>query len=220
MDTEKITASASKKLLTPQDSVLLLINHQPQMAFATKSIATEDLINNVTGLAKAAKIFDIPVILTTEAKNAFAGPLFPTLQEVFPDAEVIDRSTTNAWEDERVVEAVRKTGRTKIIIAALWTEVCLVAPALSALDQGFQVYFVTDASGGVSLEAHERAIDRLVQAGAQPITWLAVLVELQRDWARQETYGAVSALAQEHGGAYGLGIFYAHAMIPEPIKVA
>jgi nicotinamidase-related amidase len=212
MSTRPISTLPSKKMLSPNESLLLLIDHQPQMAFATKSISIENLINNVTGLAKAAKIFDIPTILTTVARNTFAGPIFPSIQAVFPATEVIDRTNTNAWEDENVVEAIKQTGRKKLIIAALWTEVCLVGPVLSALEQGFEVYIVSDASGGVSNEAHNMAMARLIQAGAQPLTWLAVLVELQRDWARKDTYDAVSALAKEHGGAYGIGIIYAHAM--------
>ena len=124
----------------------------------------------------------------------------------------IDRTTMNAWEDRNLVDAVTKTGRKKIVVAALWTEVCLATATLSALDDGFEVYIVTDASGGVTVEAHEMAIQRMIQAGAVPVTWLQVLLEWQRDWARQETYDAVLRVAKEHGGAYGLGIVYAKAM--------
>jgi nicotinamidase-related amidase len=193
--------------------MLLLIDHQPQMAFATHSIDGQTLVNNVTGLAKSAKIFGVPTILTTVAAASFSGPIFSSVQAVFPRFKPIDRTTMNAWEDAKVVDAVRKTGRKKLVIAALWTEVCLATAAISALDDGLEVYIVTDASGGVTVEAHETAVERMVQAGAVPMTWLQVLLEWQRDWARTETYDAVMQVAREHGGAYGLGIGYAKAML-------
>jgi nicotinamidase-related amidase len=199
-------------LLTPANHLLILIDHQPQMAFATHSIEIVELRNNVTGLAKAARVFGVPTILTTVAEKSFSGPIFPEVQAVFPDQKPIDRTTMNTWEDERISRAVNATGRKKVVLAALWTEVCGVAPVLSALEQGFDVYFVTDASGGVSGEAHAMAVERMVQAGAQPITWLQYMLELQRDWARQETYDAVTGIAKEHGGGYGLGIIYAKEM--------
>ncbi len=202
----------SPRLLTPQNSVLLIIDQQPQMAFATRSIDIVELRNNVTGLAKAAKAFKVPTILTTVAEKSFSGPTFPEVQAVFPDQKPIDRTTMNSWEDPRIVDAVKKTGRKKLIISALWTEVCGVGPVLSAIDEGYEVYFVTDASGGVSREAHEMAVQRMIQAGATPVTWLQVLLEYQRDWARQETYAAVTGIAKEHGGGYGLGIIYAKEM--------
>jgi len=206
---------ASPRLLTPQNSALLLIDHQPQMAFASHSIDIQLLVNNVTGLAKSAKIFNVPTILTTVAAKSFSGPIFTNVQEVFPECTPIDRTTMNSWEDPKVVDAVRKTDRKKLIIAALWTEVCLATATLSALDDGYEVYIVTDASAGVTSEAHEMAIKRMIQAGAVPVTWLQVLLEWQRDWARQETYNAVMAVAKEHAGGYGLGINYAKAMLGE-----
>jgi nicotinamidase-related amidase len=203
----------SPRLLDTDNSVLLLIDHQPQMLFATRSIEGQTLVNNVTGLAKSAKIFNIPTILTTVAAESFSGPIFPQVQAVFTNLKPIDRSTMNAWEDKKVVDAVIKTGRKKLIMGALWTEVCLATAALSALDDGFEVHIVTDASGGVTVEAHERAIQRMTQAGVVPLTWLQVLLEWQRDWARQDTFDAVLAVAREHGGAYGQGIGYAKAML-------
>ncbi|MGA2401694.1 MAG: hydrolase [Syntrophobacteraceae bacterium] len=203
---------ASPRLITPENSLLLLIDHQPQMAFATHSIDGQTLINNVTGLAKSAKVFGVPTILTTVAAESFSGPIFSPIQAVFPNQKPIDRTTMNAWEDQNVVAAVRKTGRKKLVVAALWTEVCLATAVLSAIDDGYEVYIVTDASGGVTLEAHETAIRRMIQAGAVPMTWLQVLLEWQRDWARTKTYDPVMAVAREHGGAYGLGIGYAKAM--------
>ncbi|MBJ6724433.1 hydrolase [Geomesophilobacter sediminis] len=205
----------SPRLLTPKNSMLLLIDHQPQMAFASHSIDIQLLINNVTGLAKSAKIFDVPVVLTTVAAKSFSGPIFAPVQEVYPSTDPIDRTTMNCWEDPKVVQAVRATDRKKIIMAALWTEVCLATACLSALDDGFEVYIVTDASAGVTAEAHEMAIQRMVQAGAIPTTWLQVLLEWQRDWARQETYNAVMNVAKEHAGGYGLGINYAKTMLGE-----
>jgi nicotinamidase-related amidase len=203
---------ASPRLLTPDNCMLLLIDHQPQMAFATHSIDGQTLVNNVTGLAKSAKVFGVPTILTTVAAESFSGPIFPPVQAVFPNYKPIDRTTMNAWEDTKVVDAVRKTERKKIVMAALWTEVCLATAAISALDDGYEVYIVTDASGGVTDDAHRTAIQRMIQAGAVPMTWLQVLLEWQRDWARTETYDAVIGVAKEHGGAYGLGIGYAKVM--------
>lgn len=213
--TSSANGGASPRLLTPENSVLILIDHQPQMSFSTRSIDGQTLVNNVTGLAKSAKVFSVPTILTTVAAKSFSGPIFPSIQAVFPNINPIDRTTMNAWEDKRVVDAVRKTGRKRLVFAALWTEVCLATAALSALDDDFEVHIVTDASGGVTVEAHEKAIQRMIQAGAVPMTWLQVLLEWQRDWARQKTYDAVLAIAREHGGAYGVGIDYAQAMFGE-----
>jgi len=207
------SAQPSAKLLTPQNHTLILIDHQPQMAFATRSIDVAELRNNVTGLAEAANAFKVPTILTTVAAKSFSGPIFPELQAVFPDQKPIDRTTMNSWEDKRVVDEVKKIGRKKLVMAALWTEVCLLEPALSAMDEGYDVYIVTDASGGVTKEAHDRAVERMVQAGAHPITWLQYMLELQRDWARGETYAPVTKIAAEHAGGYGLGIVYAGEML-------
>jgi nicotinamidase-related amidase len=201
-----------KGLLTQGNHTLVLIDHQPQMAFATRSIDIAELRNNVTGLAKAAKAFNVPTILTTVAKESFSGPLFPELQAVFPEQTPIDRTTMNTWEDKRITDKVNEIGRKKIVIAALWTEVCGVGPTLSALEQGYEVYFVSDASGGVSDDAHNMAMQRMIQAGAQPITWMQYMLELQRDWARGETYEVVTGIAMQHGGGYGLGILYAKDM--------
>lgn len=205
-------AKPSDKLLTPNNHTLILIDHQPQMAFATRSIDINELRNNTTGLAKAASVFKVPTILTTVAAKSFSGPIFPELQAVFPNQVPIDRSTMNTWEDQRVVDQVKKFGRKKLVMAALWTEVCLTEPALSAIDEGYDVYIVTDASGGVTKEAHDMSVQRMVQAGAHPITWLQYMLELQRDWARGETYAPVMDIAKQHGGGYGLGIIYASDM--------
>lgn len=214
-DIAEVTATPSPALLTPDNAVMLFIDHQPQMFFGTGSHDRTTIINSTVGLAKAAKVFDVPVVLSTVAADTFSGPLLPPLAAVFPDQKVIDRTSMNAWEDVAFVEAVKATGRKKIVISGLWTEVCLVLPVLSAIAQGYEVYVVTDASGGVTPQAHEHAVQRMVQAGAAPVTWVQVLLELQRDWARTVTYDAVTDLVKEHAGAYGLGVLYAQSMLGE-----
>jgi nicotinamidase-related amidase len=189
-------------LLTPENCVVLLIDHQPSQLANVNSHDPTMVINNVTGLAKVAKAFDVPTILTTIGA-ARGGDIFKQVQAVFPDQKPIDRSFINSWEDHRVVEAVKKTGRKKLVIAALWSEMCLAQPAIHAMGEGYDVYAVTDASGGVSAEAHDMAIRRLVAAGAQPITWLGMAGELQRDWARTERLGAVAQILFDHAGASG-----------------
>ena len=189
-------------LLTPENCVVLLIDHQPSQLANVNSHDPTMIINNVTALAKVAKAFDVPTILTTIGA-ARGGEIFKQVQAVFPDQKPIDRSSINSWEDQRVVEAVKKTGRKKVVIAALWSEMCLAQPAIHAMGDGYEVYAVTDASGGVSPEAHDMAIRRLVAAGAQPITWLAMAGELQRDWARTERLGAVAQILFDHAGASG-----------------
>ena len=202
----------AKSLLTPDNHTLILIDHQPQMAFATTSHDIVELRNNVAGLAKSAKAFKVPTILTTVDETSFSGPLFPEVQAVLPNQKPIDRTTMNTWEDKRITDKVKTFKNNKIVIAALWTEVCGVGPVLSAIEDGYDVYFVTDASGGVSKEAHDMAVLRMIQAGAKPVTWLQYMLELQRDWARTETYVDVTNIAKEHGGGYGLGIIYASEM--------
>jgi nicotinamidase-related amidase len=189
-------------LLTPENCVVLLIDHQPSQLANVNSHDPTMVINNVTALAKVAKAFDVPTILTTIGA-ARGRDIFKQVQAVFPDQKPIDRSSINSWEDHRVVEAVKKTGRKKLVIAALWSEMCLAQPAIHAMGEGYDVYTVTDASGGVSAEAHDMAIRRLVAAGAQPITWLGMAGELQRDWARTERLGAVAQILFDHAGASG-----------------
>src|SRR5712675_3500500 len=189
-------------LLTPENCAVLLIDHQPSQLANVNSHEPTLVINNVTALAKTAKAYGVPTILTTiNAKRG--GGIFTQVQAVFPDQKPIDRSFINSWEDRRVVDAVKSTGRKKLVIAALWSEMCLVQPALHAMGDGYDVYAVTDASGGVSPEAHDMAIRRLVAAGAQPITWLGMAGELQRDWARTERTEEVVQLFRDHAGAAG-----------------
>lgn len=204
---------SSLELLTPNNCALALIDHQPQMFFGVESADRETIINNVVGLAKAAKLFKVPTILTTVAAKSFSGPLIPQLQAVFPDQKPIDRTTMNSWEDKNFVAAIEKTNRKKIVMAALWTEICLAFPAICAIQAGYEVYAVIDASGATSAEAHSMAIQRMIQVGVIPMTWVQVLCELQRDWARQEHYAGVMSIAKEHAGAYGVGILYAESML-------
>ena len=198
--------------LNANDHTLIMIDHQSQMSFATKSIDINVLRNNAALVAKAAREFKVPTILTTVAAKSFSGPIFDEIQSVFPEQQPIDRTSMNTWEDQRIADRVNEIGRGRIVLAGLWTSVCIVGPALSALDQGFEVYVIADASGDVTDEAHERAMQRMIQAGAKPITSLQYLLELQRDWARGETYDETVATAIAHGGGYGLGLIYAKSM--------
>jgi nicotinamidase-related amidase len=198
----------SPRILTDRNSVLILIDHQPQTMFGVASHDRQTIVNNVEALARTARAFNLPVVLTTVAADSFTGALLPEIARHFPGQEVIDRTTLNAWADPRVVEAVKKTGRTKLIMAGAWTELCLTLPVLSALQAGYEVYFVPDASGGSSPEAHQLGIQRMIQAGATPVTWVGVASELQYDWARKDTYEAVNQIFMEHGGAFGAGITY------------
>jgi nicotinamidase-related amidase len=190
-------------LLRPEDSVVVLIDHQPFQFANLHSHEPTVVVNNVVGLAKAAKAFGVPTILTTVLEER-GGLLIKGLQDVFPEQKPINRTTINTWQDPRVVEAVKKTGRKQLILAALWTEICLAMPAIHALDDGYDVFVVTDASGGVSPEAHDMAVRRMVAAGITPITWLAVASEWQRDWAREQTLAGLADVVVAHGGASGI----------------
>jgi nicotinamidase-related amidase len=196
------TKAGLNALLTPQESVLILIDHQPFQFANLHSHEPMMVVNNVIGLGKAAKVFNVPTILTTVLEDR-GGKLIKGLQEVFPDQKPIDRTWINAWEDTRVVDAVKKTGRKKLVIAALWTEICLAMPAIQAAGEGFEVYAVTDASGGVSVEAHEMGVRRMMMAGVVPMNWLAVAGEWQRDWARQDSAKALGESVLPHTGGTG-----------------
>ena len=208
----KASAAPGKTLLAPTDHTLIMIDHQSQMAFATKSIGAIELRNNAGLVAHAAKAFKVSTIVTSVAEKSFSGPVFDEIKEAFPDADVIDRTSMNTWEDPRIATRINAIGNSRIVFAGLWTSVCIVGPALSALDQGFEVYVIADACGDVTAEAHERSMDRMVQAGARPMTSLQYLLELQRDWARAETYDTTVNVARKWGGAYGLGLIYAKSM--------
>jgi nicotinamidase-related amidase len=209
--------SSKLEVLTPQNSQLIFIHQQPQMAFGVQSIDRQTLKNNVVGLAKAARAFGIPTTITTVETEGFSGHTYPELLAVFPEAPILERTSMNSWDDLKVREALAAgaaEGRKKIIVSGLWTEVCNLTFALSCLvDTDYQIYMVADASGGTSVEAHTYGMDRMVQAGVVPVTWQQVLLEWQRDWARRETYDAVMAIVQEHCGAYGMGVDYAYTMV-------
>jgi nicotinamidase-related amidase len=202
-------------LLDPTNHALVLIDNEGQMAFAVKNIDILELRNNTAIVAGASKIFKVPTVVTTVAEKSFSGPVFPEVSEFYPEAtsNYIDRSTMNLWEDMNAHKAVIGKGKKKIVLAGLWTSVCIVGPALSAINEGYDVYVITDACGDVSKEAHEQAIARMIQAGIHPMTSIQYLLELQRDWARSETYAPVTTLVKKYGGAYGVGILYAHSML-------
>jgi nicotinamidase-related amidase len=201
------------ELLNPQNCAVIFIDFQPQMTFGVASIDRQTLFNNVMLLARAAKVFNVPTILTTVETKSFSGNMWPQLLDVFPGQEPLERSSMNSWEDEGFVAAVKATGRKKLVMAALWTEVCLTFPALHALGAGYEVYGVEDASGGTSITAHNAAMRRIEQAGAVAVTAQQVLLEFQRDWARKDTYDRVIEIVKEHGGAYGQGVEYAYTMV-------
>ena len=203
-------------LLTPENCVLLLIDHQPFQLANVNSHDPTMVINNVTGLAKVAKVYGVPTILTAVVAER-GGEIFKQVQAVFPDQKPIDRTFINSWEDSRVVAAVKKTGRKKLVIAALWSEMCLAMPAIHAMGEGYDVYVVTDASGGVSPESHDMAIRRLVAAGAQPITWIGMYGELQRDWARTEKQGEVAQILFDHAGGTGAALAWEMQLLRAPV---
>jgi nicotinamidase-related amidase len=206
-------------LLTPDDCVLLLIDHQPFQFAGLRSHDTQTVINNVVGLAKAAKVFKVPTLFTTVLEER-GGYLLEPLQAVFPEQKPIDRTFINTWEDQRVVDWIKNTGRKKIVMAALRTEICLAMPAIHALGDGYEVYIVTDASGGVSLEAHEMAVSRMVQAGAVPITWTVFGAELQRDWAREATVPALAQTLFDHMGNVGTSLRWEQQLLGSKASAA
>jgi nicotinamidase-related amidase len=202
------------ELLTPDTCALALIDHQPQMFFGTHSHERTNVLHNVQILAKSAKLFKVPTILTTIAADSFSGHLLPEVQSVFPEIKPIDRTSMNSWEDKGFREAIKATGRKKIVIAGLWTEVCVTFPTIQMLKEGFEIYVPTDACGDITEEAHERAVQRIVQAGAVPMNSLQFMCELQRDWARSETYEGCMEIFKAHS-AYGIGVRYAKQILGE-----
>ena len=210
--TVKASPTPARGLIDPKNHMLIMIDFQSQMSFATKSIDAVNLRNNAALVSRAAAGFGVPAILTTVAEKTFSGPMYEEITSAFPGQALIDRTSMNTWEDPNIIAKVNEIGKGRVVLAGLWTSVCIVGPALSAIEQGFEVYVIADACGDVSDEAHERAMERMVQAGARPMTSLQYLLELQRDWARTETYGMTTGIAKQFGGAYGLGILYATAM--------
>lgn len=202
------------EVLTPQNSQLIFIDHQPQMAFGVQSMDRQVLKNNVVGLAKAAKIFNIPTTITTVETQSFSGFTYPELLDVFPGQPLLERTSMNSWDDQKVRDALAANGRKKIVVSGLWTEVCNNTFALSAMaDAGYEIYMVADASGGITKEGHDFGMQRMIQAGVVPVTWQQVVLEWQRDWARRDTYDALMSVVREHSGAYGMGVDYAYTMV-------
>jgi nicotinamidase-related amidase len=219
MAAHQVTHSGLDALLTPEESVLILVDHQAFQFANMHSHETQLVVGNVVALAKTAKVFGVPTILTTVLEER-GGYIIKGIQDVFPDQKPINRTFINAWQDARLVDAVKKTGRRKLVIAGLWTEVCVAMPALQAQGENYDVYAVTDASGGVSVEAHAMAVQRMIQAGIKPINWLAVLCEWQRDWARQETIGQLAQILTEHGGGSGVAFGWEAQLLAAGSKTA
>ena len=206
--------SSKLEVLTPANCQIIFIDHQPQMAFGVQSIDRQVLKNNTVALAKAAKVFNIPTIITTVETESFSGNTYPELLDVFPGQDILERTSMNSWDDQKVRDALKANGKKKVVVAGLWTEVCNNSFALCAMLEGdYEIYMVADASGGTSKEAHDYAMPRMIQAGVIPVTWQQVMLEWQRDWARKETYTAVMDIVREHSGAYGMGVDYAYTMV-------
>ena len=205
-------------LLDPAQSIVIIIDHQPQMYFGVESTSRSAIENNVVGLAKAAKLFNVPCILSTVEAKTFSGYMYSKVQAVYPDVTPIDRTSINAWEDVNLKKAVEATGRKKVIIAGLWTEACVAFPALCMQQEGYDVHIATDACGGATKEAHDMAIQRMVQAQVKPLTAMQVMLEWQRDWNNKDTYAGVMSIVKAHGGAYGLGVEYSETMLPKQAK--
>ncbi|EOE2555692.1 hydrolase [Enterobacter hormaechei] len=202
------------EVLTPANCQIIFIDHQPQMAFGVQSIDRQVLKNNTVALAKAAKVFNIPTIITTVETESFSGNTYPELLDVFPGQDILERTSMNSWDDQKVRDALKANGKKKVVVAGLWTEVCNNSFALCTMLEGdYEIYMVADASGGTSKEAHDFAMQRMIQAGVIPVTWQQVMLEWQRDWARKETYTAVMDIVREHSGAYGMGVDYAYTMV-------
>src|SRR5258705_3158411 len=204
---------SEKGLLTPDNCVVALIDHQGQMLFGTSNFDRQGIINNTVAFGKAARVSDVPVVLTTVEPKSFSGNMWRQLGAVFPGKEPIERSSMNSWDDKNFVAAIEKSGRKKIVLAGLWTEVCVAFPTVQAIHDGYEVYVVEDCCGDVSQLAHDNAMKRVVQAGGKPVTSLSVMLEWQRDWAQTDTYDAVMDIVKTHCGAYGVGVEYAYTMI-------
>jgi nicotinamidase-related amidase len=219
---DDIMTNPKLEVLTPDNCQIIFIDQQPQMAFGVQSMDRQTLKNNVVALAKAAKVFKVPTTITTVETEGFSGHTYPELLAVFPENKINERTSMNSWDDQNVRDALAAAGRKKVVVSGLWTEVCNLMFALDAMREGgYEIYMVADASGGTSVDAHKYAMDRMVQAGAVPVTWQQVLLEWQRDWARKETYDATIGIVLEHSGAYGMGVDYAVTHVhkgPERVK--
>jgi nicotinamidase-related amidase len=204
---------SEKGLLTPDNCVVAFIDHQPQMLFGTANCDRQSIINSTVALAKATRIFDVPVILTTVETKSFSGNMWPQLRAVYPRHEIIERSSMNSWDDRNFVAAIERIGKKKIILAGLWTETCIALATIQAMHDGYEVYVAEDCCGDLSQLAHDNAMRRVVQAGAKPVTALSTLLEWQRDWAQRDTYDVVMDVVKNHFGAYGIGVEYAYTMV-------
>ena len=203
-------------LLRPEDSILVLIDHQPFQFTNLNSHDPTMIINNVAGLSKAAKIFNVPTILTTVLEER-GGLIIKQIQDVFPEQKPINRTWINTWQDSAVTDVVAKSGRKQLIIAGLWTDICVAMPAIQAVEEGYDVFVVTDACGSSSLEAHDMAVRRMVQHGITAINWFAVLSEWQRDWARVDTANQLAGLMIEHCGATGVAFAWEQQLLNTPV---
>ena len=204
---------SEKGLLTPDNCVVALIDHQPQMLFGVSNFDRQSIVNNTVALAKAARVFDLPVVLSTVESKSFSGNIWPQITAVFPNHVPVERTSMDAWDDKNFVAAIEKSGRKKIVLAGLWTETCVTLPTIQAIHDNYEVYVVEDCCGDVSQLAHDNAMKRVVQAGAKPVTSLQVMLEWQRDWAETDTYDAVMDIVKTHYGAYGVGVEYAYTMV-------
>lgn len=201
------------KLYTPEDSAVVFIDHQPQMLFGVANADRATLINNVTLLAKVAKEFKVPSVLTAVETESFSGYVWPQLLDVFPGQTVIERSSMNSWDSQEFRKAIEATGRKNIIMTGLWTEVCVTWPTIEMLGAGYNIYVVEDCCGATSSAAQEAALSRMVQAGAVRLTTIAALLEWQRDWMKKDHYNALMGLLKQQAGAYGIGVEYAYTMV-------
>ncbi len=204
---------SEKGLLTPNNCVVAMIDLQPQMLFGVANFDRQSIINANVALGKAARIFNLPVVLSTVESKSFSGNLWPQVAALFPSVKPIERTSMNSWDDENFVAAIHQTGRKKIVITGLWTETCVALPTLQAIHDGFEIYVVEDCCGDISQLAHDNAMKRVIQAGAKPVTALSVMLEWQRDWGARATYDAVMDVVKTHFGAYGMGVEYAYTMV-------
>jgi nicotinamidase-related amidase len=204
---------SEKGLLTPDNCVVALIDLQPQMLFGVSNFDRQTIINNNVALAKATRVFDVPVVLSTVETKSFSGNIWPQIQSIFPGQQPIERSSMNSWDDKNFVRAIEETGRKKIVLTGLWTETCVALPTVQAIRDGYEVYVVEDCCGDVSQLNHDNAMKRMIQAGAKPVTGLSTMLEWQRDWAARDTYDAVMDIVKQHFGAYGMGVEYAYTMV-------
>jgi nicotinamidase-related amidase len=204
---------SEKGLLTPDNCVVALIDLQPQMLFGVNSHDRQTIINNNVLLAKAARVFGVPVVLSTVESKSFSGNTWPQLLAVLAGQAPIERSSMNSWDDANFVSAIQESGKKKIVLSGLWTETCVALPTVQAIHDGYEVYVVEDCCGDVSALAHDNAMKRVIQAGAKPVTALSTMLEWQRDWAQKDTYDAVMDIVKTHCGAYGIGVEYAYTMV-------